>query len=137
MQWLLLPTVNIATFNIALAHFAKAVGACETRRIILVIDGAGWHKIADLEWLVGVQALFLRAYFPELKPAKILWPLVREAPADRLMRTLDEVEALVLDRRRHLATIPEHIRACSQFSWWPRAHGTSIRRDQAARVHVG
>lgn len=120
VEWLLMPTVNTATFNIALAHFANAIGASETKRIILVIDGAGWHKSAAVEWPVGVHPLFLPAYSPELQPAEKLWPLVREAPANRLLRTLDEVENLIVERCRHLATIPEHIRACTQFAWWPR-----------------
>lgn len=120
VEWLLMPTVNTATFNIALAHFANAVGASETKRIILVIDGAGWHKSADVVWPIGVHPLFLPAYSPELQPAEKLWPLVREAPANRLLRTLDEVEDLIVERCRHLATIPEHIRACTQFAWWPR-----------------
>lgn len=87
-----------------------------------MIDGAGWHKSADVDWPTGVHPLFLPAYSPELQPAEKLWPLVREAPANRLLRTLDEVEDLIVERCRHLATIPDHVRACTQFSWWPRAH---------------
>jgi hypothetical protein len=35
-QWLLLPSVNIEVFSIALAHFAQEVGAGPDRHIILV-----------------------------------------------------------------------------------------------------
>ena len=43
-DFLLLPTVRIEVFAIALAHFARAVGAGHDRRIILVPDDAEWHS---------------------------------------------------------------------------------------------
>jgi transposase len=117
----LLPTVNVTTFNIALAHFAKAVGASETRRILLVLDGAGWHKSRDVEWPTGVHPIFLPPYSPELQPAERLWPLVREAPANRLVRSLDELESIVVDRCQRLTGMPDHLRACTRLPWWPDA----------------
>ncbi len=102
VEWLLLPSVNTITFNIALAHFAKAVGASETKRIVL--DGAGWHKSGAVDWPVGVHPLFLR-----------------EAPANRLLRSLDELEALLVNRCQKLTAMPKHIRGCTRFPWWPDA----------------
>ncbi len=75
VEGLLLPMVNILTFNIALKHFAKAVGACELKRIVLVLDGAGWHTSKNVEWPTGIHLLFLPAWSPELQPAQTLWPL--------------------------------------------------------------
>ncbi len=119
VEWLLLPTVNIVTFNIALAHFAEAVGAGENRRIILVLDGAGWHKSKDVQWPVGVHPLFLPAYSPELQPAEKLWPLVREATANRFIDDLDDLEQIVVDRCRVLLNTPAAISGHTRFSWWP------------------
>lgn len=121
VEWLLLPTVNVPTFNIALAHFATAVGASETKRILLVLDGAGWHKSSDVEWPTGVHPIFLPPYSPELQPAERLWPLVREAPANRLVHSLDELESIVVDRCQRLIEMPDHIRACTRLPWWPDA----------------
>jgi DDE superfamily endonuclease len=121
VEWLLLPSVNTTTFNIALAHFAKAIGASETKRVVLVLDGAGWHTSRNVEWPVGVHPLFLPAYSPELQPAEKLWPLVREAPANRLLRTLDELEGLLIDRCQRLTAMPNHVRGCTRFDWWPSA----------------
>lgn len=119
VEWLLLPTVNIPTFNVALAHFAAAVGASETKRIILVLDGAGWHKSKDVVWPTGIHPLFLPAYSPELQPAEKLWPLLKESTANRFIETLDEVEDILVDRCRHLITVPETIAAHTHFAWWP------------------
>lgn len=47
-HWLLLPTISIEIFAIALAHFAQAIGAGPDRRIILVLDRAGWHSSQTL-----------------------------------------------------------------------------------------
>ena len=121
VEWLLLPTVNIDTFNIALAHFAQAVGASENKRIVLVIDGAGWHRSGDVDWPVGIHPLFLPPYSPELQPAEKLWPLVREAHANRLIRTLDELEEILVHRCSQLIQQPELIRGCSKMLWWPDA----------------
>lgn len=121
VEWLLMPTVNTDAFNIALAHFAKAVGASETKRILLVLDGAGWHRSKDVEWPVGIHPFYLPPYSPELQPAEKLWPLVREAPANRLICTLDQLEALIIERCKHLIEMPEHIRNCTRFPWWPNA----------------
>jgi hypothetical protein len=45
--WLVLPTANMELFSMALREeFAKEVGAAEQRRILLVVDRAGWHTPA-------------------------------------------------------------------------------------------
>ena len=47
MYWLILPTVNVELFSMALEEFAQEVGASENKRILLVVeDRAGWHTAA-------------------------------------------------------------------------------------------
>ena len=43
VHWLILPTVNAEVFSLALEHFAREVGAGTRKRILLVLDRAGWH----------------------------------------------------------------------------------------------
>jgi hypothetical protein len=43
VHWLILPTVNAEVFSMALEHFVKEVGAGRRKRILLVLDQAGWH----------------------------------------------------------------------------------------------
>jgi transposase len=100
------------------AYFAKSVGASETEGTLLVLDGAGWHKSSDVEWSTAVHPIFLPSYSPELKPAERLWPLVREARANRLVRSsLDELEAIVVDRCQRLTGMPDHLRSCTRLLW--------------------
>jgi transposase len=66
-QWFLLPSVNVEIFNIALALFAQAVGAGPDRRIILVLDQAGWHESSKVIIPEGIHLVFLPPYSPELQ----------------------------------------------------------------------
>ena len=41
--------------------------------IVLIMDGAGWHKSKALELPEGITALLLPPYSPELNPMENLW----------------------------------------------------------------
>ncbi len=43
VRWLILPTVSVEAFSLALEDFAREVGAGKRKRIMLVVDKAGWH----------------------------------------------------------------------------------------------
>jgi hypothetical protein len=119
VQWLLLPTVSADAFRIALAEFAHAVDASAHKRILLVIDGAGWHVARDLQIPDGIRFVFLPAYSPELQPAERLWPLLHEPLANRPVETLQELEDCLLERCRYLADVPDEIRPLVDYHWWP------------------
>jgi hypothetical protein len=38
LYWLILPTVNVELFSMALSEFAKEVGAGEGKHVLLVVD---------------------------------------------------------------------------------------------------
>lgn len=118
--WLLLPQVTIALFNLALAEFAKAVGAGADKLILLVVDGAGWHTSGQVKVPQGIQLVQLPAYSPELQPAEKLWPLSNEGVANRHFKSLDELEAAQVERCRALATHHTLVRSHTLFEWWPR-----------------
>jgi hypothetical protein len=46
--WLLLPTVSIAAYTLALEELAQALGAGADKQVILVLDQAGWHTSEQL-----------------------------------------------------------------------------------------
>ncbi len=118
-EWLLLPTVNLQVMSIALAHFARARGAHVTKRIVLVMDRAGWHRSPDLVVPEGVHLLFLPPYSPELQPSERLCPLSNEGIANQQFDTLDALEHAQAHRCRELVSQPEVIRAVTSFHWWP------------------
>lgn len=119
--WLLLPTVSIAAFTVALAEFAQAVGAGHDKQILLVLDGAGWHTSPHVQVPVGVHLHFLPPYSPELQPAERLWPWTNEPLANRHFHDLDALQAVQEQRCLTLQAMPEVIRAHTNFHWWPQS----------------
>ncbi|WP_236023098.1 transposase [Dictyobacter formicarum] len=67
-EWLILPTVDLEMMNLALAHFAQAVGASNDKHIALVLDQAGWHASALLQVPQGLHLIFLPPYSPNCSP---------------------------------------------------------------------
>ena len=121
VQWLIMPTVSKEAFELALDHFAKAVGAGAKKRILLVLDGAGWHMAKSLKIPEGIHLVPLPAYSPELQPSERLWPLVRESLANKTIETLDELETLLINRCCFLDEDKETIKAYTLYHWWPRS----------------
>ena len=117
--WLLLPEVSAEVFSLALAHFAREVGAGPDKRVVVVLDRAGYHTGAEVAVPDGIELVFLPAYSPELQPAERLWPLTDEGVANALFADLAELEAALAERCVALAEQPELLRAHTRYHWWP------------------
>jgi transposase len=117
-EWLLLPRVDTPLLSAALAHFARAVGAGAAKRVILVLDRAGWHTSPELVVPEGLHLEFLPAHSPELQPAERLWPLADEGLANKLFATIRELEDALA---RRLVALADHtVRALTRFHWRPQ-----------------
>ena len=101
-----------------LASFARQTGAGRERGIVLVLDNAGRHGPKGLAVPDGIRLVFVPPYSPELQPAEHLWPLVDGPIVNRPLATLEELDAIVAERRRRLD--PTTIRPHTDFHWWPR-----------------
>jgi transposase len=121
VHWLILPTVNTRVFSLALEHFAKEVGAGNKRRILLVLDQAGWHTAKEVEVPEGIDLEFLPASSPELQPSERLWPLSNEGVANRHFEEIEELEEALVERCVALCDQPEVIRSYTRYHWWPQA----------------
>jgi transposase len=121
LVWFLCNRVNTALFAAVLARFAAAVGAGPNKRVVLVLDGAGWHGAGKLVPPEGVRLVFQPPYTPELQPAEHLWPLAREAVANRHFASLADLDRALAARCLALAEQPETIKAHTRFHWWPEA----------------
>jgi transposase len=120
-QWLLLPSVNVEVFSIALAQFAQAVGAGPDRHVILILDRAGWLESGEVVIPTGIHLVFLPPYSPELQPCERLWPLSNEAIANCHFKTFDELQEV---QAQHCITLQNDrigIRHITLFHWWPTA----------------
>ena len=122
VYWLILPTVNAQVFSLALEHFAREVGAGTRRRILLVLDGAGWHTAKEkLRVPEGIHLEFLPSHSPELQPAERLWPLSDEGVANRYFEEIEDLEEALVERCRALREQPEVVRSYLRYRWWPAA----------------
>jgi transposase len=122
VHWLILPTVNTEVFSMALENFAREVGAGKRKRILLVLDGAGWHTAKKkLRVPEGIHLEFLPSHSPELQPAERLWPLSEEGVANLLFEEISDLEEALVERCRALREQPEVIRSYIDYHWWPKA----------------
>ena len=118
-EWLLLPRVNQALFELALAHCARAVGAGPAKRVVLVLDQAGGHTARDLRVPEGLHLVYLPAYSPELQPAERLWPRCNAGLANTLFATIEALEETLARWLRQVAD--EVVRDLTDYHWWPQA----------------
>jgi transposase len=116
----LVPELNAAVFELLLRAFAEEQGFGRRKRILLVLDQAGWHVETALEVPEGITLVPLPAYSPELQPAEHLWPLIDEAVANRVFQSLDDLEAALGERICVLSDRVEQVRSTTLFHWWPR-----------------
>lgn len=120
VHWLILPTVNAEVFSLALEHFAREVGAGKRKRILLVLDQAGWHTAKKLRVPEGIHLELLPSHSPELQPSERLWPLSNEGVANRHFEQMVDLEEALVGRCRALCEQPEIIRSYIRYHWWPQ-----------------
>jgi hypothetical protein len=72
---LVLPGVNGACMQLFCAEVAQRYPA---ENIVMVLDGAGWHKSGALDLPANLRLLFLPPYSPELNPQEHVWDELRE-----------------------------------------------------------
>ena len=123
--WMILPTVNTELFSMALGEFAKEVGVGKERRVLLVVDKAGWHTGGEVQLPEGIELEFLPSGSPELMPAERLWPLTNEALANEalangLFEEIEEIEQTLFDRCVELLDQAELIEGLTNYHWWPQ-----------------
>src|SRR4051812_30777520 len=116
----LLPRVNAERMSDALAAFAAHADPDRKKVLVVLVDNAGWHVAKRLVVPPNVRLHFLPPCTPELQPAEPLWPLVREAVANRTIGRLDRLRAILRTRLGYLARSPEVVRPVIGFRWVTR-----------------
>ena len=104
----------------ALREFAKEVGAAKDKRVLLVVDQAGWHTSKEVEIPEGIHLEFLPSGSPELQPAERLWPLTNEGVANGLFEEIEEIEQALMERCMQLLDQKETIKGLTNYHWWPQ-----------------
>ena len=117
--YLLMPTVSIDAFSIALEHFAAFLNPTPQHEILLLLDNAGWHISPKVQRPDQIGFRFLPAYSPELQPAEHLWPLTDKPLANHCFESLDDLEQVLVGHCCWLQQQTAIVRSATLFNWWP------------------
>jgi hypothetical protein len=101
----------------ALEQFARWADPEGVKSLVVLVDNAGWHVARRLGVPPNIVLHPLPPCTPELQPAEPLWPLVREAVANRGFNDLSELEPVLEPRCRWLIDHPEAVRGAVGFHW--------------------
>ena len=116
-QWdsLVLPETNTRCMQIFLDEVA---GRYPGERIVMVHDGATWHRGAALIVPKNMKLLPLPAYSPELNPVENIWEEVREKGFyNRVFDSLDALEEELICGLTRLEEYPEIPKSISAWEW--------------------
>jgi hypothetical protein len=86
--------------------------------ILMVLDGAGWHKAGDLEIPKRMRLAFLPPYSPELNPEEQVWDELREKSlANHVFATLDAALDAAREGLAAMANLPEALMRLAGRRW--------------------
>jgi transposase len=112
---LVLPEVNGNCMQLFLTEVASRYPG---ENIVMVVDGAGWHKNKDFVMPENLRLLFLPRYSPELNPQEHIWEELREKCFyNKTFDTLDALEDHLVESLRRLETQYETIKNIVAWDW--------------------
>jgi transposase len=112
---LVLPEVNALTLSVFLAEVARRHPQDD---ILMVLDGAGWHRANDLRIPENVRLLPLPPYSPELNPVEHLWEEIREKWFPNLVfDSLTGVEDRLVEALAALEKNSQRVAQITGFDW--------------------
>lgn len=87
--FLIMPYCNTECMNIFLLELSKAYA---DDRVLLVCDGASWHRANALEVPYNIRLLFLPPATPEMNPIEQIWTEIRKRGfRNEIFQTLEKV----------------------------------------------
>ena len=90
-----IPHVNTVCLNVFLQEFAKAY---PYEKILLVMDGAGWHKSKKITIPDNIEIIYLPPYSPELNPVERFWEHIkRHTIRNKIYLTIPSLQKTVGD----------------------------------------
>ena len=112
---LILPQANGQTMSLFLQEVARRH---PEEFVLMVLDGAGWHRTTRLVVPTQLHLIYLPPYSPELNPAEHLWDEIREKWFPNLLfHDLSAVEDVLEDALRTLEKDPVRVARLAGFEW--------------------
>lgn len=98
---LLLPLVKTDCMNVFLEELSKKIG---DQKLVIVMDGAGWHKSKKLTIPPNIRIELLPPYCPELNCVERLWKYIKDNTIkNKVFETLEDLEMAICDFVKNLS----------------------------------
>lgn len=112
---LILPHVNTQCMQLFLNEVSSRH---PDELIVMVIDGAGWHRSAELKAPANIYLLKLPPYAPELNPIEHVWDELREKFFhNRVFKSLDALEDHLTLALKTLEDDLNRVESIVSWSW--------------------
>jgi hypothetical protein len=86
--------------------------------IVMVVDGAGWHKNKDIKLPENLRLLFLPPYSPELNPQEHVWDELREKCFhNKTFANLDALEEHLVVSLNAMESQHETVKSIVAWDW--------------------
>lgn len=112
---LVLPHVDTGCMQLFLDEVSRRH---PTDNILMILDGAGWHRAQALRPPEHLQLMALPPYSPELNPVEHLWDELREKYFHNLaFDSLDAVEDQLVVALRAFENNPDQVKSITYWPW--------------------
>ena len=75
------------------------------RKIVLIMDGAGWHKSKELTIPENIEITYLPPYSPELNPVETLWQYIKNHTIkNKIYDTIEDLESTICSFVKNLTS---------------------------------
>lgn len=112
---LVLPQVNGQWMQVFLDEIATRYTA---ENIIMVVDGAGWHRSQALKLPQNLRLHFLPPYSPELNPQEHLWDELREKHFhNKAFDSMDDLEDDLVKGLQALEAAQSRVKSITGWEW--------------------
>jgi len=112
---LVLPHVNAQCMQLFIDEVARRY---PEDNLIMVLDGAGWHKAGSLRLPDNLRLHFLPPYSPELNPQEHIWDELREKHFhNRVFDSLNALEDQLVQALRVFEQDPLRMHSIAGWDW--------------------
>ena len=112
---LVLPSVHTEAMGVFLAEVSQRHSE---ELILMVLDGAGWHRAKRLQVPANMRLILLPPWSPQLNPVEHLWDEVREKWfANRVFDRLSAVEEQLITALKTLEEDSARVASLTGFDW--------------------
>ncbi len=96
----------------------EIAGRYPNENIVMIMDGAGWHRSHSLRLPGNLQPLLLPPYSPELNPQEHVWDELREKHFhNKAFECLPALEEQLVTGLKHLEQRPALMQSIAWWEW--------------------